>query len=1410
MSTQLNHATSPPSPLPKTLPWALSPSASPRQNTAPVDLAVPYESGLLPNTRHLRLQGAPRNSKRRSVTEQNSRQALREARAGQEQGLICEQIIRRHEGTESCTWPDAGKGVQPMNTLNGPLVFGTNPAHGKNRTYAKAERNAAKLSGREVLFPGSEQYRQQRLGQRTANLSGHGVVHTSSTKRRKTENPNATAASPVEIPDDDDEVVPSPQRASTPQTRSILSLESPRSSISKHSGTEPKPASQPTSEFKNTEWILDPRRNTRSRPRRPGSKGAGERRKGSPAVVPFIGAGSQPEEQAFAIYDDYDPTPQAPRSAILQGHEQGVDSKPSQTKAQRSTGLKSRHFKNNSKMNVNESIAGESAKDDNHRTAAAQAGSRGSSKNLRDFRHADHEDDPISGSEDDLADTSKARPRQSLSTTMLRADARQQNDTTGTSYRLRYARSYNLNVSSRDLRLRQVEPGLKTYRVTTLDGEGNVQTLDSIDLGRVNRSDFDNFNRIRLLGPSKDGGRYWFDLQFAEDERFRNFRDNHVLRECLQGLVHTNTIMIDMFKKPLQWNDKIGKSPMVNGRTSSSQVPNGQGSTPVRNLIAGLTHEAEDADSSILTKPAASTRSRPREARATRATAPIYDREVTEEKEPERYSVIRGLGKRWAKPLDYSVNSGFLKRRKATIEYDDLEKLDEGQMLNDSIMTFYMLYLFEKLQVSIDQVYFFNTHFFPTLTKKGKGQDGINYEGVRSWTKRDDVFSYDYLVVPMHEDLHWYLGIICNVNNIKRKPKHEPLQRDSQDLNQGPGSLHASDLPTAPSNDINSAKTSELIVATSALDDAADTKDGDNDDVNLFEEEKDLDLIDPNAETADGHEHNFGERIITDEVSMAAIPPAAPKDSSSKLASGRAKQASKKKRNYKPPARDPDKPVIVMLDSLGQTRTAATRALRQWLEAEGRDKRGLEVEIDNKGIYPKGAQIPTQNNYSDCGLYVLGYLRRFFMNPDEFTKKLIRYEMSAESDWPDMDPSKMREEIRDLIFELNSARNSARREAYKAKKNISSNDSSDSSTKAGSKEVSPTVKQTEAAETRNAAAAAAATTGKTVAPPADAPRLGSPFRPESRNEKRASPAIEATQKNNTARASLTEQNLLNASTTTPVRQRQSLAKRANSPEVRVPATLPLEISTYKPFDSASDPSTQPTQQPADLRISQQDSDSRGKDNGKPFMPSAKSSRVSSPSKSLRERPAILSPLQARTQSGSHGDPIPVDDSQDLDVRVRTQSQSAGKLSPEMIELDRSQESVHGPARRVQRHTQSSPIRQREARRQVVKRDDSIREVDGREWEERHDPDIMRAIEVSLEDERKRLNRPVNQQPQVLDQSMEDVFDAQAAYSRSSHTVHEVQETQESQVMDIDNDDRVVQESPVQQRGSPSSDIMMMD
>lgn len=662
------------------------------------------------------------------------------------------------------------------------------------------------------------------------------------------------------------------------------------------------------------------------------------------------------------------------------------------------------------------------------------------------------------------------------------------------------------------------------------------------------------------------------------------------------------------------------------------------------------------------------------------------------------------------------------------------------------------------------------------------------------------------------DSLHWYLGIICNVNNIKRKPEHEPVLEDSQDLDHGPASLLISDIATASSGDINSAVPSETGAVAIASDDAVDTKDNDNDDTNLFEEEKELDLIDPNAETADGNTHRLSERTVQDEVNTEALTPAASKESFSKLASGKARQASRKKRVYKAPARDPDKPVIMMLDSLGQTRSAATKALRQWLEAEGRDKRGLKVEIDNKGLYPKDTQIPTQNNYSDCGLYVLGYLRRFFMNPDEFTKKLLRSEMSAESDWPDMDPSKMREDIRNAIFELNEARNGARKEAHKAKKGIGSKDNSASPTKAGSKEVSPALKQTGAVETQPEASTPvvakttptpAATTEKTLALLADAPRLGSPFESEPRNEKGTSPATEAAQKDNIALACSTAQDVTSPSTTTPVRQRQLPAERANSPEVRVPATSPHDFSTSRGFYGAGGPPDPPTRQPADLRSPLLNNGMRGEGEGKLRMPSAKSAKVVSPSKPMRERPIPSSPSQAQTRSGSHDDPISVDDSQDLDAPVKNQSQTARKPPSEIIELDRSQESVRGPARPSNRHAQSSPIRQRQGRQRAVIRNDSIREVDGDDW--RESADVSRALKLSLLDEAEQLRRQ-----RGLGAPMEDVFDEQAAYSQSSHTVHEVPETQESHFMELDNDDREIPESPARLRSSPASDVMMMD
>jgi len=123
------------------------------------------------------------------------------------------------------------------------------------------------------------------------------------------------------------------------------------------------------------------------------------------------------------------------------------------------------------------------------------------------------------------------------------------------------------------------------------------------------------------------------------------------------------------------------------------------------------------------------------------------------------------------------------------------------------------------------------------------------------------------------------------------------------------------------------------------------------------------------------------------------------------------------KRRFAQPKKDPDQPVILILDSLGQTRSGAVRALKDWLSAEGKAKRGMEAVITENGYYPKCSQIPTQDNWSDCGVYLLGYAEKFFQDPDQFKYRLLAGEMSAKTDWPELEPKQMRTSMRNVIIE---------------------------------------------------------------------------------------------------------------------------------------------------------------------------------------------------------------------------------------------------------------------------------------------------------------------------------------------------------------------------------------------------------
>ncbi|KAI6242712.1 Ulp1 protease family, catalytic domain protein [Aphelenchoides fujianensis] len=128
-------------------------------------------------------------------------------------------------------------------------------------------------------------------------------------------------------------------------------------------------------------------------------------------------------------------------------------------------------------------------------------------------------------------------------------------------------------------------------------------------------------------------------------------------------------------------------------------------------------------------------------------------------------------------PVTHKVVATYQPNGKVTCRiYDqDLVTLNATEMLNDTIIDFYMNYILNDLldTTKRDQVHVFNTYFFSKLSKDvysprspqlrmRKIRD--NYATLKSWTKSVNIFEKNYLVVPINEDAHWYLAIVAYPN----------------------------------------------------------------------------------------------------------------------------------------------------------------------------------------------------------------------------------------------------------------------------------------------------------------------------------------------------------------------------------------------------------------------------------------------------------------------------------------------------------------------------------------------------------------------------------------------------------------------------------------------------------------------
>ena len=383
-----------------------------------------------------------------------------------------------------------------------------------------------------------------------------------------------------------------------------------------------------------------------------------------------------------------------------------------------------------------------------------------------------------------------------------------------------------------------------------------------------------------------------------------------------------------------------------------------------------------------LGKLSGSTTRLPRATRSSReANLPKSDHSDGNKKEPKiKFSQTGQLGTPWKRPLVYPK----IGKKRETVDFADLERLDDDEFLNDNLIGFFLRYLEHYMERRIPEtakkIYFFNSYFYERLTHGTKGKKSINHEGVQKWTRAIDIFSRDFVVVPVNESLHWYVAIICNLSNLPRKLD----ESDNEENEEG----HLSCEIGKP---LETDGFVQLDLDVMNLDQPTERARENLQDLNLA----DGGVTSPVATKAEGKTHS----------------------TLSSLNARKSGNSRRKSLRHSLPKYDPTAPIIITLDSLGLGHSQTISALRQYVVEEGKQKRSLDIDgTIIKGMTAKG--IPGQKNYSDCGLFLCAYMERFVLDPYGFVTSILQRELFEKRDWPVMESADLRNRLRDLVMEL--------------------------------------------------------------------------------------------------------------------------------------------------------------------------------------------------------------------------------------------------------------------------------------------------------------------------------------------------------------------------------------------------------
>ncbi|XP_029416457.1 sentrin-specific protease 6 isoform X2 [Nannospalax galili] len=412
-----------------------------------------------------------------------------------------------------------------------------------------------------------------------------------------------------------------------------------------------------------------------------------------------------------------------------------------------------------------------------------------------------------------------------------------------------------------------------------------------------------------------------------------------------------------------------------------------------------------------------------------------------------------------------------------SVTNEDLHCLSEGEFLNDVIIDFYLKYLvLEKLKKEeADRIHIFSSFFYKRLNQRERRSSETTnlsiqqkrHGRVKTWTRHVDIFEKDFIFVPLNEAAHWFLAVVCFPG--LEKPKYEPNPHYHENAAVQKSSTAEDSCIATSSNEMDSYSQNSpakpvikkmlnkkhclSVTSSSAGQEESEPCYRRNTYSVKCSVKKKNHAISEHEEPNKGEsacqevvDRTKSENGLQDECLSSIHHP----DGLSKIRLNYGDQSTEGGKMLEDElidfSEDQDnqddssddgfladencnseigqwhlkptickQPCILLMDSLrGPSRSNVVKILREYLEVEWEVKKGSKRSFSKDVMKGSNPKVPQQNNFSDCGVYILQYVESFFENP------ILNFElpMNLVNWFPPPRMKTKREEIRNIILKL--------------------------------------------------------------------------------------------------------------------------------------------------------------------------------------------------------------------------------------------------------------------------------------------------------------------------------------------------------------------------------------------------------